>query len=129
MSDALHRFLQGLPGHARIPMAGTCNRCGLCCTVVGEDGKRLVCEHLVAEFPVKALGAPEASRCRVYEQRVDGMIVRMLDASGTARLVGPCGKDSAQEDHQILDSGIGNGCSLTVKVHQGQLAAFEPARR
>jgi len=75
------------------------------------------------------LGTPEASWCGVYERRVDGMSVRMLDASGTARLVGPCGKDSAQEDHMILDSGIGKGCSLTLKIHRGELVSFTPSAR
>lgn len=119
-----------LPQHARLELEGECNRCGLCCSIVHE-GKRLVCEHLQAVVyggAVRPIGSPEASRCKVYEQRVDGMTVRMLDASGTVRLVGPCGKDSAQEDHMILDSGIGKGCSLTLKVHRGELTDFRPTK-
>jgi hypothetical protein len=114
----------------RLELEGTCNRCGLCCAVMHE-GRRLVCEHLrarVTDNRMPLLGAPEASWCGVYEQRVDGMLVRMLDASGTARLVGPCGKDSAQEDHMILETGIGKGCSLTLKIHRGELVNFTPSR-
>jgi hypothetical protein len=121
--------MNGPPRIARLELVGACNRCGLCCSIVHE-GRRLVCEHLrarLADNRIPVLGMPEASWCGVYEQREDGMMVSMLDASGTVRLVGPCGKDSAQEDHMILDSGIGKGCSLTLKVHHGQLTAFTPA--
>ena len=88
-----------------------------------HEGRRLICEHLDAQLEngrVKPLGTPEASSCRVYAQRVDGMTVRMLDANGEARLQGPCGKDSAQEDHMIAQTGLGKGCSLTLAVYQGQ---------
>lgn len=114
-----------------MPLAGTCNQCGLCCTTE-LDGRRLVCEHLEAYTiggTVKPLGHPLASRCKVYEQRVDGMQIKMLDGKGIPRLIGPCGKGSWREDHAIILRGIGQGCSLTIPTTQGELVSFEPAKR
>lgn len=113
----------------RLDFQGTCNRCGLCCAVQHE-GQRVVCEHLLAEFPVKPLGHPEASRCRAYEYRSPArpLEIRMLDAHGTPKLVGRCFKDTPQEDHAIAPH-LGNGCSLTMPISQGQLVKFEPAKR
>lgn len=78
----------------------------------------MLCEHLRAIVrPVSGaapLGAPEASRCAVYEQRVDGMAITLMDGGGVCRMVGVCGKDSAIEGERILARGIGRGCSLTV---------------
>ena len=111
-----------LPPWARLPLVGTCNRCGLCCSIE-HNGQRLICEHLDAQLDgkrVKPLGTAEASSCRVYAQRVDGMTVRMLNGRGEAILQGPCGKDSPQEDHMIAQTGLGKGCSLTLAVTQGQ---------
>lgn len=109
-----------IPG-ARLELVGTCNRCGLCC-VTQHEGKRVVCEYLVAEFPVKPLGHPEASRCRAYEYRhpLRPLGIRMLDAQGMVKLVGQCFKDTWQEDQAIAPH-LGQGCSLTLKVHQGHL--------
>lgn len=118
-----------LPG-IRIELAGMCNRCGLCCTA-DHEGKRVVCEYLRAEFPVKPLGTPEASRCRAYEYRSQArpLQIRLLDAQGVARLTAQCFKDTWQEDYVIADRGIGQGCSLTIPVTEGQLVSFTPARR
>jgi hypothetical protein len=98
--------------------------------VAEVDGRRVVCEYLVAEFPVQPLGTPMASRCRAYEYRHPSrpLEIRMLDAQGAAKLVGRCFKDTWQEDHAIAERGIGKGCSLTLKVHEGQLAAFTPSK-
>lgn len=116
--------------HARLDLQGTCNRCGACC-VVEEGGHRLVCEYLKAEVPVQPLGAPMASRCGAYEYRshLRPIQIRMRDAHGTVRLVGQCFKDTWQEDHAIVERGMGRGCSLTLPVSQGQLVSFEPATR
>lgn len=118
---------------ARLELEGTCNRCGLCC-VAEVEGLRVVCEHLEAVIPVRPLGHPEASKCRVYEQRRSGMHIAMKDAQGNIKLIGRCFKNTWQEDQAVAPH-IGRGCSLTVKVHQGQLVAFgaqslrEDARR
>lgn len=118
-----------VPG-ARFDFMGTCNRCGLCCTA-DRDGQRLVCEHLRAEKPVKPLGQPEASRCAVYEYRhqLRPLKIRLLNGSGVAMAEALCFKDTWQEDHVIADRGIGQGCSLTIPIHRGQLVKFEPAKR
>ena len=116
-----------LPG-VRLDLQGTCNRCGLCC-VAEHDGRRVVCEHLDAMLPVRPLGLPEASTCRVYEHRRSGMQIAMKDAQGNVRLIARCFKNTWQEDHVIADRGNGKGCSLTLPLHQGQLVAFTPAPR
>lgn len=121
-----------IPG-VRLELQGACNRCGLCCTAEHE-GRRLVCEYLRAELEggaVKPLGAPMASRCRVYEYRhpLRPLHIRLLDARGIARLEGQCHKDAWQEDAVIAERGLGQGCSLTLPVSQGQLVAFTPDRR
>ncbi len=114
-------MLPPLIPHARLELEGTCNRCGACCAMDTAEGKRVVCEYLRAEFPVQPLGTPMASRCGAYEYRspLRPLQVRMLDAQGTVKLVGQCFKDTWQEDHAIAERGIGKGCSLTLKVHQG----------
>lgn len=99
-----------------ITWLGTCNRCGLCCSMEVK-GYLLVCEHLRAVISggqTKPLGAPEASRCGVYERRVDGMPIRLLDATGTPRMEGQCRKDHWLEDERIIARGIGKGCSLRI---------------
>jgi hypothetical protein len=114
----------------RIDWLGTCHRCGLCCTIETPAG-RLVCEHLRAELSAGVatpLGTPEASRCGVYSQRVNGMPIRLRDAYGVVRMTAQCGKDSADEDAAILPH-VGRGCSLTVQTCIGQLVAFTPDPR
>lgn len=92
-------------------LSGACNRCGLCCTAESE-GRLLVCEFL--SWP-GTIGQSWATRCRVYEARVDGLPIRMLDATTGAFVVdATCAKDSAVEELVIIQRGIGRGCSLTV---------------
>jgi len=106
----------------RIAWRGTCNRCGLCC-VTEHEGQRLTCEFLRARIQLREhggpsivmLGQPEASWCGVYDGRVDGMPIRMLDGHGQARLLGRCGLNSAMEDTVILERGVGRGCSLELE--------------
>lgn len=117
--------------HARLDLEGTCNRCGLCCTAE-VDGRRLVCEFLRAEWPVKPLGAPEASRCSIYERRQAGqhpLPVRLLDGRGEPRKLAHCFKDTWQEDQVIAERGLGRGCSLRLPVAEGRLMAFTPSGR
>lgn len=119
-----------IPG-ARLDLQGTCNQCGLCCTVETPAG-RVVCEHLEAYTiggHVKPLGHPLASRCRVYAQRRSGMQIAMKDGQGTVRLIGRCFKNTWQEDHAIAALGIGQGCSLSLPLSEGHLTHFEPENR
>lgn len=108
----------GHPWPERLKWAGTCNRCGLCCTVeVKHNGRPflLVCEHLrvyLSGGKPLPLGHPESTKCAVYEQRRDGMPIKMLDPTGTPRMVGQCRKDHWLEDERILVRGLGKGCSL-----------------
>jgi hypothetical protein len=121
------------PHRDPIQWCGECNRCGLCCTmeVKGEHLRgvaggahvlrqatyTLVCEHLRARLDgghAKPLGAPDASYCAVYERRVDGMPIRMLDHTGTPRMVGQCRKHHWLEDERIIARGLGKGCSLRI---------------
>jgi hypothetical protein len=124
-------LLVGTLPPARLDLVGTCNRCGLCCTTV-VDGKRLVCEYLRADWPVKPLGMPEASRCSVYERRRGGqhpLPIRLLDARGTPRQLGQCFKDAWQEDQAIAERGLERGCSLRLPTSEGRLMDFTPHRR
>ena len=100
----------------RLPLLGTCNQCGLCCTAE-VNGQLVVCQHLkavIAGGRVKPLGTPEASRCGVYERRVDGMRIAMVNGRGEAVIEATCCKDSWSEDQVILERGLGRGCSLTL---------------
>lgn len=119
------------PLHAgtRLDLQGECNRCGLCC-VRDHQGRRVVCEHLRAELPVRPLGHPASSRCAAYEHRRPGapLPIRLRDGEGVTRLTGWCHKDAWQEDHTIAELGIGRGCSLTLPVAVGQLVDFTPAK-
>lgn len=88
-------------------LEGTCNRCGLCCM----DGA-LRCINLEIEG---TLGAPYATRCRVYTQRTLGMPILLVNAVGVIEAVASCTyMDNAIEDKEIMAKGIGKGCSLKV---------------
>jgi hypothetical protein len=118
------------PLGVRLDLRGECNRCGLCC-VVETPGGRAVCEHLRAEggpLAVKQLGLPGASRCAVYERRLSGMAIRMLNGRGEVVQMSQCWKDAWQEDYAIARR-IGQGCSLTIPVHEGQVTKFERSER
>lgn len=117
MSDQTHAP-NGMPWPERLRWAGTCNQCGLCCTIdVQHNGRqmRLSCEHLrvyLSGGVPLPVGHPEATKCAVYERRVDGMPIKMLDATGTARMEGQCRQNHWLEDERILVRGLGKGCSL-----------------
>lgn len=97
-----------------VKLAGECNRCGLCCS--GQvDGLAWACEHLQLT-PGVPFGAPGASKCRVYERRVDGMIITVYFANGD-RAMSQCFKNSVRETELILRH-IGKGCSLTIGVKE-----------
>ena len=103
----------------RLSWQGECVRCGSCCTVTAKHNgqpMRLVCEHLrvyLSGGQPMPLGAPMATKCAVYERRVSGMPIKMLDATGEPRMVGECHVNDWIEDQRILVH-LGRGCSLTL---------------
>ena len=94
-----------------VRLVGECNRCGLCCQGTTPEGLRWICEHLAYD-PHALMGAPWATFCRVYAERVDGMAITLRVEDGT-RVEGVCRKDSVEETALILHH-IGQGCSLQV---------------
>ena len=118
----------GAPLGVRLDLRGECNRCGLCCVQDAADGSRVVCEYLAAELPARPLGHPLAARCLVYERRQSGMVIRMLNGRGEVAVLSRCWQDTWQEDHAVV-ARIGQGCSYTLPVSEGQVTAFTPARR
>lgn len=94
-----------------IALVGDCNRCGVCCEVESW-GRTLRCEHLEV---LGSIGQPEASRCRAYQTRYDGMPIQLYDIRTGRPIRGSiCAKDSRAETDAILSRGIGRGCSLAV---------------
>ena len=92
-------------------LAGVCNGCGRCC--VGRwEGRPFRCANLEVTGNI---GTPNATRCRVYSQRWNGMPVMLRDTeTGTALVIGQCWKDSDAETAAIISTGIGRGCSLVL---------------
>ena len=100
----------------RIVLVGDCNQCGACCEVEC-GGVTLRCENLEV---LGSIGQPQASRCRAYQTRYDGMPIRLYDIR-TGQLAEDdfiCPKNSPANRHAetetILNQGIGRGCSLSV---------------
>lgn len=93
-------------------ISGDCHRCGLCCEVNGFR-----CEHLLLEHG-KVVGDPEASACQVYDQRYQGMPIRLFDATKEHYMIGHCAKDTQEEVEHILPY-IGRGCSL-IQIEGGR---------
>ena len=96
-------------------LVGTCNRCGSCCQYPAADGSGLVrCGYLEVR-PGTRVGQPEATRCRQYDTRYDGMPIPMEYVIGGGDYGwSRCAKNSSLEDWVIQLRGIGHGCSLTV---------------
>jgi len=92
-----------------IKLIGECNKCGLCC--YSPEGFK--CLNLEV---VKVPGQPEATRCRVYDKRYDGMPIVMQQRGTAAITGGVCRKDSFDETMAIFETGIGKGCSLQVAI-------------
>lgn len=90
-------------------LVGTCNRCGACCQE-RMDGELYTCTHLESS---DTIGTANATTCRVYDARTDGMAITLLAPSGAQR-TSQCWKDSLNETLGILTSGMGRGCSLTL---------------
>lgn len=101
-------------------LTGQCNLCGVCCfTKYGA-----VCENLEI---LTRQGLPNATRCRVYAERYDGMPIRMIAKDGR-RLSGYyCAKNSQAEVETIIEMGIKKGvCSLTRVDHSDRMGRNSP---
>ena len=88
-------------------LTGECNLCGACCfTKCGA-----VCENL----EVLRQGLPNATRCRIYAQRYDGLPIRMIAKDGRILSGYYCAKNSPAEVQTIIEMGIKKGvCSLSL---------------
>ena len=89
-------------------LTGECNFCGACC--FSRSGA--VCENLeVLTRP----GLPNATRCRVYAKRYNGLPIRMITKAGRILRGYYCAKNSVAEVKTIIEMGIKKGfCSLRV---------------
>ena len=103
-------------------LTGECNQCGACCFT--KSGA--VCENL--EILTRE-GLPNATRCKVYAERYDGLPIRMITKDGR-RLKGYyCAKNSAAEMSVIIEMGIKKGlCSLT-RIDDADRGVPEQLRR
>ncbi len=81
-------------------LVGICNQCGLCCM----DGR-----DRCINLEIMAIGT---TRCRLYQERYNGMPIVLVSPDNIVTHVGICGKDSIYEDRAIIQKGIGKGCSL-----------------
>jgi len=90
-----------------IKLVGECNRCGLCC----YDAAGAKCLNLEV---ISTPGQPNATRCRVYNKRYDGMPIVLQHQESGELIGGVCRLDSIDETLAIINSGIGKGCSLEV---------------
>jgi hypothetical protein len=87
-------------------LTGECNLCGACC--FSKYGA--VCENLEI---LTRQGLPNATRCRVYGERYDGMPIRMIAKDGRFLRGYYCAKNSPAEVETIIELGIKKGvCSL-----------------
>jgi hypothetical protein len=92
-------------------LTGECNLCGACCFT--KSGA--VCENLEI---LTRQGLPNATRCRVYSERYDGMPIRMIAKDGRILRGYYCAKNSPAETSVIIEMGIKKGvCSLTRVDH------------
>ncbi len=103
-------------------LTGECNLCGACC--FSKSGA--VCENL--EILTRE-GLPNATRCRVYTERYDGLPIRMITKDGKLLRGYYCAKDSPAEASVIIEMGIRKGvCSLT-RVDHADRAGQEQVNR
>jgi hypothetical protein len=88
-------------------LIGECNLCGACC--FSKYGA--VCENLEI---LTRQGLPNATRCRVYAERYNGMPIRMIAKDGRTLSGYYCAKNSPAEMKTIIEMGIKKGvCSLS----------------
>lgn len=110
-------MIHGQSVNVVLTLMGECNRCGLCCTTE-HNGQAFFCENLLYEDVNDVLsGKPEATVCREYETRHNRMPIRMFNIEGEG-LSGEyyCWVGTIQETRAILSRGIGNGCSLNLRI-------------
>jgi len=89
-------------------LTGECNRCGACCF----SASGAVCENLEVSTHE---GLPNATKCRVYAERYDGLPIRMIAKDGRVLNGYYCAKNSPAEMKSIIATGIKKGvCSLSV---------------
>lgn len=97
-------------------LKGTCNRCGLCCFGTSADGRAIRCMHLrVSGKP----GEPFATRCAIHDARTPMMPIVMVDKLDNQVLgdwVCSCSYGTIFETIEILQKGIGRGCSMELEV-------------
>lgn len=106
-----------------IKLAGECDQCGACCFT--KSGA--VCENL--EIITRA-GLPNASRCRVYAERYDGLPIRMIAKDGRILRGYYCAKNSLAEMSVIIEMGIKKGvCSLTLVEEENRAGAKQLSRK
>jgi hypothetical protein len=110
-------------GKIRMMLTGECNLCGACCfTKYGA-----VCENL--EILTRE-GLPNATRCRVYAERYDGMPIRMIARDGRRLRGYYCAKNSPAEVSVIIEMGIKKGvCSLRCADHTERVGPKERKRK
>jgi len=104
-------------------LTGECNLCGACCfTKYGA-----VCENLDV---LTRQGLPNATSCRVYAERYDGMPVRMIAKDGRMLSGYYCAKNSPAEAKTIIEMGINKGvCSLRRVDHAGRTERKQLGRK
>jgi hypothetical protein len=106
----------------KMMLTGECNQCGACCFT--KSGA--VCENL--EILTRA-GLPNATRCRGYDERYDGLPIRMITKDGRILRGYYCAKNSPAEVSVIVEMGIKKGvCSLT-RVDHADCAGQEQLKR
>jgi len=91
-----------------LKLTGTCNRCGLCC--YDELGYRCLNLEVTA-----SPGQPQATRCRVYDKRYDGMPIVLQHPTTADIHGGTCALNSTAETMAIIETGFGKGCSLAIE--------------
>jgi hypothetical protein len=90
-------------------LKGNCNQCGLCCFV-----GRYKCENLEV---TSIIGAPSATRCKVYEKRYNDMPILLKSPEGHIR-TGFCLKDTPGEEQSIIPLIRSGQCSMEEELWQ-----------
>lgn len=92
-------------------LKGHCNQCGLCCFTAGMRCINLI----ITDTP----GQPMATKCALWSTRFNGMHIFFIRPDSTIGGEGRCEVESLQGDVNIIERGIGNGCSLEIAPHGG----------
>jgi hypothetical protein len=104
-------------------LTGECNLCGACC--FSKYGA--ACENLEI---ITRPGLPNATRCRVYAERYDGLPIRMIAKDGRMLSGYYCAKNSPAEVKTIIEMGINKGvCSLRRVEHAARIGRKQLGRK